>query len=161
MQRVGGGSVHNHLLPQWAVFSNQFPAVFLLGILWLLETWPSCTLPFYSFSGVSCLLHFETSPHLPQLFGRMLRCCSAMKLQKCFVDYWLSNGMAGGWADDDWIFFSFLFLVHCSFKIVNTCSKNQNNRHPPLWSLLWSLTVLHPHRRYITMVRCSCISGRP
>ena len=30
---------------------------------------------------------FNTSPHLPELLGRMLQSCSAAKLQKCFVDY--------------------------------------------------------------------------
>ena len=29
--------------------------------------------------------HFKTSPHLLQLFRKILQCCFAVKLQKCFV----------------------------------------------------------------------------
>ena len=49
-----------------------------------------------------------SSPRLFQLSERVLHCCFAVKLQKCFVDDKTSPGfpLAGGWTDNDWIFIS-------------------------------------------------------
>ena len=72
----------------------------------ILEIWETLTVLLFAFGFLfSCSSCFKTSPQLLQLFRRMLQCCFAVKLQKCFMDYATSLDFPSsrGWVDNDWI----------------------------------------------------------
>ena len=81
--------------------SNVFPSQFGIAEIWETLTLFVCLLLIF----FNCFLCFETSPQLLKLLRRMLQCCFAVKLQKCFMDYATSPDFPSswGWVDNDWI----------------------------------------------------------
>ena len=86
------------------------------------------------------LLHFKTSPHLLQVFRRMLPCCFAMKLQKCFMDYnfWMNLS-----------FKSLFCLFDSSMMILNEVVSVFRSIQDEQWNVLTKL-------QSVQFIRCGC-----
>ena len=80
----------------------------ILGLRRLALSLTSCLEASYRFFlGGGNFFFLKTSPHLLQLFWRMLQCCFAVKLQKCYVDDQTPPlHQHEGEIDNDWILIS-------------------------------------------------------
>lgn len=115
---------------QWRfqVRKKKMRKLYLLKSVWDLAA--SVWSPYYIFFG-----RFKTSPPPLQLFGRTLRCCFAVKLQKSLMYYESSPDFPS-------VHYVWIYLLNCHFlRWIPTPSSLHNDkhkRHMPKFSTLYA-----------------------
>ena len=106
----------------------------ILGLRRLALHLTSCLEASYRFFlGGGNFFFLKTSPHLLQLFWRMLQCCFAVKLQKCYVDDQTPPlHQHEGEIDNDWILISGWTRI---FEYAEIQSENILKREKKEWEV--------------------------
>ena len=129
------------------IFSNRFRDSDLLE---------SCLTPEKQYGASSCcmwfffllfLLHFKTSPHLLQLFRRILQLCFDVKLQECFLDNKTLSTLPTSMRVIRW-WLSFYFWVNFHFKCKYVIPVQENNLQ------VQHVRVVHAEAVSDTVVSC-------